>query len=119
LLGSCVAAGVGLPRGRLPSVLAAPPGLLAGRPPVRPRAPRSALVPPLCACPQAWASGVSWQDIMAGCNLDDGDMARLLARTVDMLKQISHNDALLPYLRDPARAAFQAMNRKPIADMLL
>lgn len=37
---------------------------------------------------EAWAGGASWQEIMADTSIDDGDMARLLARTADMLKQV-------------------------------
>lgn len=37
---------------------------------------------------EAWAAGASWQEVMADTDLDDGDMARLLARTADMLKQV-------------------------------
>lgn len=44
-----------------------------------------------CLCAglvEAWAAGASWQEVMADTSLDDGDMARLLARTADMLKQV-------------------------------
>ena len=38
---------------------------------------------------EAWASGVSWEQLMADCaGLDDGDVARLLTRTMDMLRQV-------------------------------
>jgi superfamily II RNA helicase len=37
---------------------------------------------------EAWAGGASWQEIMQDTSIDDGDMARLLARTADMLKQV-------------------------------
>lgn len=37
---------------------------------------------------EAWAGGASWQEIMIDTSIDDGDMARLLARTADMLKQV-------------------------------
>lgn len=43
---------------------------------------------PLSGLVEAWAGGVSWADVMADTSLDDGDMARLLARTADMLKQV-------------------------------
>lgn len=56
---------------------------------------------------------------MACCNLDDGDMARLLARTTDLLKQIVFHENLLPYLKEPARAALKGMDRKPISDLVL
>ncbi|KAL6744672.1 hypothetical protein V8C86DRAFT_1769556, partial [Haematococcus lacustris] len=54
--------------------------------------------------------------IMADCGMDDGDIARLLIRTVDLLKQITHQNALLPHLREAAREAMKGMDRKPIAE---
>ncbi len=56
---------------------------------------------------------------MADCSLDDGDVARLLNRTLDLLKQAAHCDGLLPGLRREARRAVQAMNRKPISDLIV
>jgi superfamily II RNA helicase len=56
---------------------------------------------------------------MTDCNLDDGDIARLLSRTMDLLKQIRHCDSLLPALRREARRAVAAMDRKPISDLVV
>lgn len=38
---------------------------------------------------EAWASGCSWEEVMRDCSLDDGDVARLLTRTTDLLRQVS------------------------------
>ncbi|BDA41503.1 probable helicase HelY [Coccomyxa sp. Obi] len=67
---------------------------------------------------EAWASGSTWEQTMTDCNLDDGDVARLLNRTTDLLKQAGHCTALLPALRREARKAVHAMNRKPISDLI-
>lgn len=56
---------------------------------------------------------------MDDINLDDGDMARLLARTIDMLKQVVYCDHLLPYLKDAAKQALAGMDRKPVSDLAL
>lgn len=56
---------------------------------------------------------------MAGVDLDDGDMARLLARTVDVLRQMLFLEHLLPYLMGPARDAVRGMDRPPISDLTL
>jgi superfamily II RNA helicase len=37
---------------------------------------------------EAWASGVTWKELMMGCNMDEGDLARLLRRTIDLLAQV-------------------------------
>ncbi|KAK9908752.1 hypothetical protein WJX75_002337 [Coccomyxa subellipsoidea] len=67
---------------------------------------------------EAWAAGSTWEQTMTDCNLDDGDVARLLNRTMDLLKQTSHCRDLLPALRKEARKAVHAMNRKPISDLI-
>lgn len=67
---------------------------------------------------EAWASGASWQEITQDCSLDDGDIARLLMRTTDALRQIMHCEHLFSDLRSVARAANRAMNRNPISDLV-
>ena len=67
---------------------------------------------------EGWASGLSWGDITADCGLDDGDVARLLMRTVDTLRQAGYCTHLLRPLRTSARAAASAMNRNPISDLV-
>jgi superfamily II RNA helicase len=68
---------------------------------------------------EAWAAGCSWEEIMQDCSLDDGDIARLLTRTLDMLRQVAFCDTLLPPLRRSARQAMVAMDRKPISDLVV
>lgn len=37
---------------------------------------------------EAWASGLTWREIMMDCAMDEGDLARLLRRTIDILAQV-------------------------------
>lgn len=37
---------------------------------------------------EAWASGLTWREIMMDCSMDEGDLARLLRRTIDILAQV-------------------------------
>jgi superfamily II RNA helicase len=37
---------------------------------------------------EAWAGGMSWSQATADCSIDEGDVARLLSRTVDLLRQV-------------------------------
>ncbi|KAK9820466.1 hypothetical protein WJX72_010660 [[Myrmecia] bisecta] len=67
---------------------------------------------------EAWAAGGTWAQIMEDCSLEDGDVARLLSRTLDLLRQVAHCDALLPGLRTTARKAMRAVNRAPISDLV-
>lgn len=68
---------------------------------------------------EAWASGASWEQVMSDCSLDDGDVVRLLTRTVDILRQIRHCQWLLPSVRTAARKAMVAMDRKPITELVM
>jgi hypothetical protein len=67
---------------------------------------------------EAWASGASWAEVTADCGLDDGDVARLLMRTVDVARQAAYCEHLLPPLRAEMRKAARAMDRKPISDLI-
>ena len=55
---------------------------------------------------------------MDDCNLDDGDVARLLGRIIDFLRQAGHCTALLPALRSAARRAAVSMTRSPISELV-
>lgn len=41
-----------------------------------------------CGMVEAWASGLTWREIMMDCAMDEGDLARLLRRTIDLLSQV-------------------------------
>lgn len=44
---------------------------------------------------EAWASGLTWREIMMDCAMDEGDLARLLRRTIDILAQVQYSIHLL------------------------
>ena len=67
---------------------------------------------------EAWASGVGWEDVVRDCDLDEGDVARLLIRTVDTLRQVSYCEGLGIGVGPTARRAARAMDRTPIADLV-
>lgn len=41
---------------------------------------------------EAWASGLTWREVMMDCAMDEGDLARLLRRTIDLLAQVRMHD---------------------------
>jgi hypothetical protein len=45
---------------------------------------------------EAWASGLTWREIMMDSAMDDGDLARLLRRTIDLLAQVYYLDLIFP-----------------------
>ncbi len=64
----------------------------------------------------AWAKGVSWSDLIANTSLDEGDVVRIMRRTVDLLAQIPYCEAISEQLRTNARAALKAINRFPVRE---
>jgi superfamily II RNA helicase len=63
---------------------------------------------------EQWALGVSWDDLYEHTNLDEGDLVRLLRRTLDLLWQIPQIPGISPVLMPKARVAIAQMKRFPI-----
>jgi len=72
--------------------------------------------PELMGLVHAWAKGVSWNDLIANTSLDEGDVVRIMRRTVDLLAQIPYCEAISEQLRNNARAALKAINRFPVCE---
>ncbi|XP_061360795.1 DExH-box ATP-dependent RNA helicase DExH15 chloroplastic [Gastrolobium bilobum] len=70
-----------------------------------------------CGMVEAWASGLTWREIMMDCAMDDGDLARLLRRTIDLLAQIPKLPDIDPLLKRNAKAASDIMDRPPISEL--
>ena len=73
--------------------------------------------PELTGLVHAWAKGVSWSDVIAATSLDEGDVVRVLRRTVDLLAQIPYCELVSQQLRDNARRALKAINRFPVCEL--
>ncbi|CAA0834735.1 DEAD-box ATP-dependent RNA helicase ISE2-chloroplastic [Striga hermonthica] len=63
---------------------------------------------------EAWASGLTWREIMMDCAMDEGDLARLLRRTIDLLAQVPKLPDIDPLLKSSAVKASSVMDRPPI-----
>jgi superfamily II RNA helicase len=74
--------------------------------------------PELMGLVYAWAKGVSWSDLIANTSLDEGDVVRIMRRTVDLLAQVPYCEAISQRLRDNARTALKAINRFPVCEPL-
>ncbi len=46
--------------------------------------------PELMGLVDAWARGIAWSDLIANTSLDEGDVVRILRRTVDLLAQVPY-----------------------------
>ncbi|KAG0629390.1 hypothetical protein M758_1G100000 [Ceratodon purpureus] len=67
---------------------------------------------------EAWAAGVTWKELMDDSDMDEGDVARLLRRSIDLLAQIPHLPHINPNLARTAREASKVMDRPPISELL-
>ena len=67
---------------------------------------------------EQWALGVSWTDLCANTSLDEGDVVRILRRTVDILSQIPHVPAVPNSLRVNAIRAIQLLDRFPVNEVV-
>ncbi len=68
---------------------------------------------------EQWALGVDWAVLCLATNLDQGDLVRLLRRTLDLLSQIPHAPHVNPKLLKSANQARQLLDRFPVNDLLL
>jgi superfamily II RNA helicase len=66
---------------------------------------------------EQWALGTPWSDLCADTSLDEGDIVRLLRRTVDVLSQVPNIPYLSVELRRNAQRAAQLIDRFPINEM--
>ncbi|KAI3467444.1 hypothetical protein Pfo_024107 [Paulownia fortunei] len=67
---------------------------------------------------EAWASGLTWKEIMMDCAMDEGDLARLLRRTIDLLAQVPKLPDVDPLLQSNAVKASSVMDRPPISELV-
>lgn len=67
---------------------------------------------------EQWALGVSWTDLCSNTSLDEGDVVRILRRTVDILSQIPHVPAVPNSLRSNAIRAIQLLDRFPVNEVV-
>lgn len=67
---------------------------------------------------QQWALGVPWLELCSNTSLDEGDVVRLLRRTVDILSQIPHVPHVSIELQRNAIAAIRMLDRFPVNEAL-
>ncbi|MEB3340375.1 DEAD/DEAH box helicase [Okeania sp.] len=67
---------------------------------------------------EQWALGVEWQELVASTSLDEGDVVRILRRTLDFLSQIPHVPHLSDVLQRNACRAMQLIDRFPVNEVV-
>ncbi len=63
---------------------------------------------------EQWALGTEWPELCKHTSLDEGDVVRILRRTVDFLSQVPHVPYLTGDLKDNAIRAIQLLDRFPV-----
>jgi len=68
---------------------------------------------------QAWGFGLTWDELLEAAPLvDEGDVARLVRRTIDVLRQLERAPGVRPAVYHTAREAAELLERPPVADVL-
>ena len=73
--------------------------------------------PELTGLVHAWAEGANWGELIANTSLDEGDVVRIMRRTVDLLAQIPYCEVVSEELRRNTRMALKAINRFPVCEI--
>ncbi len=74
------------------------------------------LEPDLMGVVDAWARGISWVDLISNTSLDEGDVVRIMRRTMDLLSQVSYCEAISKSLKSNAKIALKLINRFPVCE---
>ena len=61
-----------------------------------------------------WAMGISWRGILRATPIEEGDMAMLITRTADHLRQVAGLSDTHPELAETAREAIELIFREPV-----
>tara|TARA_B100000700_G_C14783641_1_gene732513 strand:- start:346 stop:906 length:561 start_codon:yes stop_codon:yes gene_type:complete len=64
----------------------------------------------------SWARGMTWRELISNTSLDEGDVVRVLRRTVDLLSQVPHSELISEQLRRNSKMALKAINRFPVCE---
>ena len=66
---------------------------------------------------EAWSRGATWVDLISNTSLDEGDVVRIMRRTIDLLSQIPYCESISEKLRRNARLALKTINRFPVCEV--
>ncbi|MEO0539316.1 MAG: DEAD/DEAH box helicase [Cyanobacteria bacterium P01_A01_bin.105] len=68
----------------------------------------------MIALVEQWALETEWEDVCNNTSLDEGDVVRILRRTLDLLSQIPHVPFLTDAFKNTARQAAYLIDRFPV-----
>ncbi len=61
-----------------------------------------------------WAKGVDWKVLLEMVRVDEGDMASLIVRTIDHLRQLTNLKDSHPSLAGAGERAIELLMREPV-----
>ena len=67
---------------------------------------------------EQWALGMEWSELCQNTNLDEGDIVRLMRRTIDLLYQIPHVPNLPSQIYSSAKQAAHMIDRFPVNEVI-
>jgi len=63
-----------------------------------------------------WARGKKWKDLVFNTSLDEGDVVRIIRRSIDVLSQVQYCNGVSNKLKSKAKLALKAINRFPVSE---
>ncbi|MDC3051944.1 DEAD/DEAH box helicase [Acidimicrobiaceae bacterium] len=63
-----------------------------------------------------WARGKKWKDLVFNTSLDEGDVVRIIRRSIDVLSQVQYCIGVSNKLKSKAKVALKAINRFPVSE---
>tara|TARA_Y100000816_G_scaffold280815_1_gene254628 strand:+ start:63 stop:755 length:693 start_codon:yes stop_codon:yes gene_type:complete len=63
-----------------------------------------------------WAKGKKWKDLIFNTSLDEGDVVRIMRRSIDVLSQIQYCVGISNKLKTKAKLALKSINRFPVSE---
>jgi superfamily II RNA helicase len=72
----------------------------------------------LIALVEKWALGMDWVELCENTTLDEGDVVRILRRTLDLLSQIPHVPHLPQEIKRNAQRTAQLIDRFPVNEVV-
>ena len=72
----------------------------------------------LIALVENWALGTEWEQLLENTSLDEGDVVRILRRTLDLLSQVPHLPYAAEQLKKNAYRASLSIDRFPVKEVM-
>ena len=63
-----------------------------------------------------WARGKKWKELIFNTSLDEGDVVRIIRRTIDVLSQVQYCIGVSNKLKNKSKLALKAIDRFPVSE---